>query len=68
MVVALLLLAVIVYATVRALRRPPPNEHTRWYGVPTYQRQKRPSERWMIVRVDEGDTPPVERSAGGPRV
>lgn len=56
----LLLVGVLVCAIVFALRRPPPNERTRWYRVPTYQRQKRRSERWMIVRVDEGETPPLD--------
>ena len=53
-----LLIVAVVYVMVRALRRPPPNERTRWYRVPTYQRQYRRSDRWMIVRVDEGETPP----------
>ena len=56
--VAVLLLLIFGYIIVRALRRPPPNDRTRWYRVPTYQRQKRPSQRWMVVRVDEGETPP----------
>ena len=55
---ALLLVLIVVYAVVSAARKPPPNERTRWYRVPTYQRQKRRSERWMIVRVDHGETPP----------
>jgi hypothetical protein len=57
-VLAILLVLVMVCAVVSGLRQPPPNEHTRWYRVPTYKRQKRRSERWMIVRVDEGETPP----------
>ncbi len=56
--VAVLLVLLMVYAVICVLRQPPPNERTRWYRVPTYQRQKRPSERWMIVRVDEGEMPP----------
>ena len=53
-----LLILVMIYAIASAARRSPPTEKTRWYRVPTYQRQKPPSERWMIVRVDEGETPP----------
>ena len=56
--VAILLLLVLAYAVMSVTRQPPPNEQTRWYRVPTYQRQKRRSERWMIVRVDEGEAPP----------
>jgi len=57
-VLAVVLILIMICAVAGALRQPPPNERTRWYRVPTYQRQKRRSDRWMIVRVDEGERPP----------
>jgi hypothetical protein len=56
-----LLILVLVFAVVKGLSeppRPPPNEHTRWYRVPTFQRQRRPKDRYITVRVDEGEKPP----------
>jgi hypothetical protein len=56
----ILVLLIVGYVFVHALRRPPPNEKTRWYRVPTFERQKLSSQQWMIVRVDEDETPPPD--------
>ncbi len=67
-VVLIVLLVVVVVKGLTEPPPPPPNEHTRWYRVPTYQRQRRPRDRYMTVRVDEGETPPTggELVATGP--
>jgi hypothetical protein len=56
-----LLILVVIFLSVKALSeppRPPPNDHTRWYRVPTFQRQRRPNDRYAIIRVDEGERSP----------
>jgi hypothetical protein len=56
-----LLIILVIFVVVKGLSeppRPPANEHTRWYRVPTFQRQRRPKDRYVTVRVDEGEKPP----------
>jgi hypothetical protein len=58
---AVLLIILLIFVVVKGLSEPPrspPNEHTRWYRVPTFQRQRRQKDRYVTVRVDEGEKPP----------
>jgi hypothetical protein len=58
---AILLILVLIFVVVKGLSQPPrlpPNEHTRWYRVLTFQRQRRPKDRYATVRVDKGEKPP----------
>ena len=60
---AVLLILVSIFGVLKALSNPaeaPPNEHTRWYRVPTFQRQKRPKDRYSVIRIDEGEKPPSD--------
>jgi hypothetical protein len=59
---AIILILVLIFVIVKGLSeppRPPPDEHTRWYRVATFQRQRRPKDRYVTVRVDRGEKPPL---------
>lgn len=56
-----LAVVLLIFLLVKGLSQPPgppPDEHTRWYRVPTFQRQRRPQDRYATVRVDKGEEPP----------
>lgn len=58
---AAVLILVLIFVIVKMVSGPPrspPNENTRWYRVPTFQRQRHPKDRYVTVRVDEGEKPP----------